>query len=261
MEGALRFDAHSYHQFPHYHEMELAYMRFLSQDSGKASISEQKGESYLVKEIQKVRDNIKSSLESNGSWNERMEKLETIVKEMSLRVSELEVQIQRLGKILPSEPPKGVKSVRPAGAAAAAAAAADATAKAPQPECGDDDVDLFGSDDENEKDRYKQVMSEQNKAAASKKEKPVAKSMIVLDVKPWDDTTDMAEMEKGVRAITADGLLWGTSKLVPLVHGISKLQIACVVEDDKVGTDFLEDNIMELHDYVQSVDIASFNKL
>lgn len=64
--------------------------------------------------------------------------------------------------------------------------------------------------------------------------------MIVLDVKPWDDTTDMVEMEKGVRAITADGLLWGTSKLVPLVHGINKLQIACVVEDDKVsfGLDF-----------------------
>ena len=58
--------------------------------------------------------------------------------------------------------------------------------------------------------------------------------MIVLDVKPWDDTTDMKALEAGVRAIQADGLLWGTSKFVPLVHGINKLQIACVVEDDKV---------------------------
>ncbi|KAL5971776.1 Elongation factor 1-delta [Taenia solium] len=251
MECALKFDAHSYHQFPHYHEMELAYMRFLS-TAGKTPATEQKGDSYLVKEIQKVRDNIKSSLESNGSWNDRMEKLETIVKEMSLRVSELETQIQRLGKILPSEPPKGVKSVRPFAAAATA----------PPAEGGDDDdIDLFGSEDEDEANKCKQMMAEQNKAAASKKEKPVAKSMIVLDVKPWDDTTDMVGMEKGVRAITADGLLWGTSKLVPLVHGISKLQIACVVEDDKVGTDFLEENIMELEDYVQSVDVASFNKL
>ncbi|MTV28407.1 hypothetical protein FTX61_23900, partial [Nitriliruptoraceae bacterium ZYF776] len=210
MECALKFDAHSYHQFPHYHEMELAYMRFLSKAAEKPSATEEKGDSYLVKEIQKVRDNIKSSLEGNGSWSDRMEKLETIVKEMSLRVNELETQIQRLGKILPSEPHKGAKSVRPAAA------------KAPPAEGGDDDdVDLFGSDDEGEAERCKQMMAEQNKAASLKKEKPVAKSMIVLDVKPWDDTTDMVEMEKGVRAIDVDGLLWGTSKLVPLVHGIN----------------------------------------
>ena len=37
----------------------------------------------------------------------------------------------------------------------------------------------------------------------------IAKSSIVLDVKPWDDETDMAEVEAHVRSITADGLLWG----------------------------------------------------
>lgn len=121
--------------------------------------------------------------------------------------------------------------------------------------------------------------------AKPKKEAPVAKSMIVLDVKPWDDTTNMEEMEAKVREITAEGLVWGSAKLVPLAYGIKKLQIACVVEDDKVGffrllshkfkflvhslsnllsqvgCDFLEENITALDDYVQSVDIASFNKL
>lgn len=58
--------------------------------------------------------------------------------------------------------------------------------------------------------------------------------MVVFDVKPWGDETDMAEMEKAVRSIQADGLLWGSSKLVPLAYGIKKLQIACVIEDDKV---------------------------
>lgn len=56
----------------------------------------------------------------------------------------------------------------------------------------------------------------------------------MLDVKPWDDETDLGEMEKMVRAIEVDGLLWGASKLVPVGYGIKKLQIGCVVEDDKV---------------------------
>ena len=31
----------------------------------------------------------------------------------------------------------------------------------------------------------------------------------MLDVKPWDDETDMAEMEKNVRTVVMDGLVWG----------------------------------------------------
>ena len=57
---------------------------------------------------------------------------------------------------------------------------------------------------------------------------------IVLDVKPWDDETDMKEVERLVRTIECDGLLWGASKLVAVGYGIKKLQISCVVEDDKV---------------------------
>lgn len=49
------------------------------------------------------------------------------------------------------------------------------------------------------------------------------------------DETDMKELEVAVRAIEMDGLLWGASKLVPLAYGIQKLQISCVVEDDKVA--------------------------
>lgn len=37
----------------------------------------------------------------------------------------------------------------------------------------------------------------------------VAKSSIILDVKPWDDETDMKKMEECVRSIVMDGLLWG----------------------------------------------------
>jgi len=33
-----------------------------------------------------------------------------------------------------------------------------------------------------------------------------------LDVKPWDDETDMKELEKAVRQVATDGLLWGACK-------------------------------------------------
>lgn len=73
--------------------------------------------------------------------------------------------------------------------------------------------------------------------------------------------TDMKEMERLVREVQADGLLWGASKLVPLAYGIKKLQISCVIEDDKISTDFLEEEITKNEDLVQSVDIAAFNKV
>ena len=40
----------------------------------------------------------------------------------------------------------------------------------------------------------------------------IAKSSVVLDVKPWDDETDMKKMEEHVRKIEMDGLLWGACK-------------------------------------------------
>ncbi len=128
----------------------------------------------------------------------------------------------------------------------------------------EDDFDLFGSDDDAEDEEAERIKQERlQKYEEKKKAKApvVAKSNIILDVKPWADDTDMAEMEASVRSIQADGLLWGASKLVPLAYGIKKLQISCVVEDDKIGTDFLEEEITKFEDYVQSMDIAAFNKI
>jgi len=62
----------------------------------------------------------------------------------------------------------------------------------------------------------------------------------------------MKALEEGVRAIQMDGLLWGASKLAPLAYGIHKLQITCVVEDDKVSVDLLTENIEELTDLVST---------
>jgi len=127
----------------------------------------------------------------------------------------------------------------------------------------DDDFELFGSDDELDEavEKLKQERLAAYEAKKSKKPALIAKSSIILDVKPWDDETDMNKIEESVRSIVADGLLWGASKFVPLAYGIKKLQINCVVEDDKIGTDFLEEEIMKFEELVQSVDIAAFNKI
>ncbi|KFP90509.1 Elongation factor 1-beta, partial [Apaloderma vittatum] len=130
----------------------------------------------------------------------------------------------------------------------------------------DDDIDLFGSDDEEVLVIFWKVKKQRNflaqyESKKSKKPAVVAKSSLLLDVKPWDDETDMAKLEECVRSIQADGLVWGSSKLVPVGYGIKKLQIQCVVEDDKVGTDMLEERITAFEDYVQSMDVAAFNKI
>lgn len=128
----------------------------------------------------------------------------------------------------------------------------------------DDDVDLFASDDEEEDAEAAKVREERLKAYAEKKSKKpelIAKSSIVLDVKPWDDETDMKELEKSARTIEMEGLVWGASKLVPVGYGINKLQIMCVVEDAKVSVDELVEKIQEFEEFVQSVDIAAFNKI
>ena len=53
-------------------------------------------------------------------------------------------------------------------------------------------------------------------AKEEKKGKVIAKSNIILDIKPWDDETPMDKLEESIRSITMDGLLWGTGKLVAI---------------------------------------------
>ncbi|KAF8209177.1 hypothetical protein K438DRAFT_1904235 [Mycena galopus ATCC 62051] len=129
---------------------------------------------------------------------------------------------------------------------------------APGAAAGDDDdeVDLCGSDEEN--DTEAECIKAERVAEYSKKKagkpKPVAKSVVTLDVKPWDDEADMEALEKYIRSIEQDGLLWGQSKLVAIGYGIKKLQINLVVEDQKISTAELEERIAEFEDYVQSTE-------
>jgi elongation factor 1-beta len=140
-----------------------------------------------------------------------------------------------------------------------------AKAPAAAAEDDDEDVDLFGSDDEEEDAEAVRIREERLEEYRKKKEgkvKPAAKSIVTLDVKPWDDETDMVALEAGVRAIEKEGLVWGGGKLVAVGFGIKKLQINLVIEDDKVGLDDLQEEIADgLEEYVQSTDVVAMQKL
>ncbi|BAT88695.1 hypothetical protein LR48_Vigan10g070100 [Vigna angularis] len=124
----------------------------------------------------------------------------------------------------------------------------------------DDDLDLFG--DETEED--KKAAEEREAAKKSAKKKESGKSSVLLDVKPWDDETDMKKLEEAVRSVEMPGLLWGASKLVPVGYGIKKLQIMLTIVDDLVSVDSLIEEqltVEPINEYVQSCDIVAFNKI
>merc|ERR1711889_25349 len=128
----------------------------------------------------------------------------------------------------------------------------------------DDDVDLFGSSDEEAAAEKARITEERLKAYHEKKSKKaavIAKTSVLLDVKPWDDETDMDKMLESVKSIEQDGLLWGASKLIPIGYGIKKLQVMCTVVDDLVSVDELSEKIEEFEDYVQSCDVNAMNKI
>lgn len=136
-----------------------------------------------------------------------------------------------------------------------------ADTKAEADEDDDSDVNLFGEETEEEK-----KAAEERAAAvkASGKKKESGKSSILLDVKPWDDETDMQKLEEAVRSVQMEGLTWGASKLVPVGYGIKKLQIMMTIVDDLVSVDkIIEDRLTAepINEYVQSCDIVAFNKI
>jgi len=221
----------------------------VAQVAQSASSAASSASSALINEISEIRDTIKQSLSGMVSQTSDIsgnKDLKQLIEALAAQVASLDIRVSKLeGKDVPEQ-----------------------VAKKTVDEDDDDDIDLFGSDSDSE--------TEEEKAAAEKKKaeliakynekkgkKPalIPKSSILLDVKPWDDETDMKEMERLVRTIERDGLVWGSAKLIPVGYGIKKLQICVVVEDDKVGTDLLEEEITKFEDYVQSVDVAAFNKI
>ncbi|XP_062858025.1 eukaryotic translation elongation factor 1 delta b (guanine nucleotide exchange protein) isoform X2 [Trichomycterus rosablanca] len=237
------------------------------------------GSNSILQDIARARENIQKSLAgTTGGSNADHGEILTRMKNLELENQSLHKVVEDLRSALSKlESRVSVLEKRPAAPAAVVNGTASNKATPPPQKTpaapskndddddddDDDDIDLFGSDDEvdEEAERIKEQRLQEYAAKKAKKPALIAKSSILLDVKPWDDETDMAKLEECVRSVQVDGLLWGASKLVPVGYGIKKLQINCVVEDDKVGTDLLEEEITKFEDYVQSVDVAAFNKI
>jgi len=244
-------------------DAERAYYEKLSGVKGSS------GSSSLTEQIARARDHIKNSLEcvdglvSNISNGEDM----ALVK----KLNDLEIENKQLKKVtddlkalvLSLEARVGQLEGSKTSAPAAASKPTPAPAAAAEDD-DDDDVDLFGSDDEEESEEKKRITEERLAAYHAKKSKKpqvIAKTSVLLDVKPWDDETPHEKMLESCKSIEMDGLVWGASKLVPIGYGIQKLQVMCTVEDEKVSVDELCEKIQEFEDYVQSVDVAAMNKI
>jgi len=242
-------------------ECEDAEYRYYAKLHGK-STTEDDSKSSLIAEIAKARQHIKNSLEcvdglaalTSAGTMELQTKLNSLEKEnktLKKVTDDLKNLVIKLEARVVSLEKGGVKA-----APAAAPAAAD--------DDDDEEVDLFGESDEEESEEKKRITEERLKAYHEKKAKKpalIAKTSVLLDIKPWDDETDMDKMLECAKSIEKEGLVWGAHKLVPVGYGIKKLQLMCVVEDEKVSIDELQEQIAEFEDYVQSCDVASMSKI
>jgi len=130
----------------------------------------------------------------------------------------------------------------------------------------EDDFDPFASqseeDEEAEKEKQARFKELAKTAKSYGKKAAVAKSIIIWEVKPWGEETDIDEMAKMILAIEMDGLFWKTEyKKEPIAYGVFKIIIGATIEDDKVSTDDVQEKIEAMEEMVQSVDIQAFNKL
>jgi len=100
------------------------------------------------------------------------------------------------------------------------------------------------------------------KGTTKKAEKAVEKSLVVLEVKPWEADTDLEMVWREIIKFQKEGLVWGeTFKLEPVAYGIKKLVMTCAIVDSLIVMDDVTDAIEAIDQYVQSVQVASMNKI
>merc|ERR1712086_723177 len=118
--------------------------------------------------------------------------------------------------------------------------------------------------DVEEDDEAAKKAAEAAKASKKKVKKPViAMSLVMLEVKPFDDQTNLDDLAQRLyKNITQEGLFWKTEyKKEPVAFGIFKLIVGFSLEDEKVSVDDVVEKIEEITSMVQSVEIAVFNKI
>merc|ERR1712156_570647 len=215
-------------------------------ESAPASPVESKASAMIADLKKELTNDSNNSIQDVNSMLDRVVKLEQENNEIK---AQLQAALARLDQL---------EAAGKAAAPAAAPVAAVCPAKKEEPkkeesedDDDDDDMDFFeSSDDEDEEAKAaaealkaKRVAEYNARKAekAAKKGVVAAKSMITLDVKPFDDETDLDALALKIKSeIAMDGLVWGQKhEKKPLAFGIFKLVITAVVEDEKVSTDDL----------------------
>ena len=127
----------------------------------------------------------------------------------------------------------------------------------------EDEFDPFAEDPEADAAAAEALKKKGEEAKATKKKAaPIAKSLLIWEVKPWGEETDLNALADKILAIQMDGLFWKTEwKKEPVAYGVFKIQIGATIEDDKCSSDLVQETIEAFEDEVQSVDIVAFNKL
>jgi translation elongation factor EF-1beta len=119
-------------------------------------------------------------------------------------------------------------------------------------EGADEDFDdLFG--DDNEEDAAAAAAAVAKAKAAPKKAKKVviAQSLVLFEVKPLDNETDLDVLGARILGLTGEGIYWKSEfKKEPVAYGIFKIIIGVTVEDEKVSVDELQEKIEAFDDMV-----------
>ena len=133
-------------------------------------------------------------------------------------------------------------------------------AKWKAPKKDEDEIDdMFGSDDEDDEASFDALCKAKQAAIdkANSKKKAIAKSIVMFEVKPLESETDLDVLfQRILKECQREGCDWKQDcKKEPIAFGVFKLIVGCVIEDEKVSTDDIEEQITEMDDMVQSVDI------
>jgi elongation factor 1-beta len=181
----------------------------------------------------------------------------------------------------------GLENVTFTGATTSAASKPAASKPAAKKSVEEDFDNMFGDDDEDDEEpneygetaedakatkarqermaqalKLKQEKDAKDGKVKKAKEKAAEKSLVVLEVKPWEADCDLNMVFKEICKFELDGLVWGQAhELVPVAYGIKKLVMQCVIVDDKVLMDDVTDNIEAMEEWVQSVQVTAMTKV
>lgn len=85
----------------------------------------------------------------------------------------------------------------------------------------------------------------------------------MLNFKVFEEEQDLDVLAKKILEENIDGLVWRKEySKKPVAYGMNKLEMGCIIEDEKVGTDDLFDKFQtKWEEEIQSIDIVTFQKL